>query len=167
MEHRLRRKHLKLNSETNASNEIHMNEKTKKKNQKKHIFSRSKKMENTKNEKQERGVTLKWEAPSFGQFLFWPIFPLFAGLYKSARVYFGFRPGPTRVTPPSRQDDGNVRAPALSRAVCVVVQVVVVGRLRWWLFYRQSCVSARTSPRPTSCGEGVGRPRRLNPSACT
>ena len=34
--------------------------------------------------------------------------------------------------PPSRQDDGNGRAPALSRAVCVVVQVVAVGRARWW-----------------------------------
>ena len=32
------------------------------------------------------------------------------------------------MTPPFRQDDGNVRAPALSRAVCVVVQVVAVGR---------------------------------------
>ena len=53
------------------------------------------------------------------------------------------------MTLPSRQDDGNVRAPALSRAVCVVVQVVAVGRLRWWLFYRHSCVSARTPPRPT------------------
>ena len=40
---------------------------------------------------------------------------------KSARVYCGYRPGPTRVTLPSRQDDENVRAPALSRAVCVVV----------------------------------------------
>ena len=36
---------------------------------------------------------------------------------KSARVYCGYRPGPTRVTLPSRQDDENVRAPALSRAV--------------------------------------------------
>ena len=34
----------------------------------------------------------------------------------------------------------NVRAPALSRAVCVVVQVVAVGRVWWWLFYRQSGV---------------------------
>ena len=47
------------------------------------------------------------------------------------------------MTLPYRQDDGNVRAPALSRAVCVVVQVVAVGRVRWWSFYRQSCVSAR------------------------
>ena len=36
----------------------------------------------------------------------------------------------TRVTPPSRQDGGNVRAPALARAVCVVVQVVAVARVR-------------------------------------
>ena len=62
---------------------------------------------------------------------------------KSARMYCGYRPGHTRVTPPSRQDDGNVRAPALSRAVCAVVQVVAVGRVRWWSFNRQSCVSAR------------------------
>ena len=34
------------------------------------------------------------------------------------------------MTLPSRQDDGNVRAPTLSRAVCVVVQVVAVGRVR-------------------------------------
>ena len=45
---------------------------------------------------------------------------------KSARVYCGCRPGPTRVTPPSKQDDGNVRAPSLARAVCVAVQVVAV-----------------------------------------
>ena len=76
---------------------------------------------------------------------------------KSARVYCGYRPGPTRVALPSRQDDGNVRAPALSRAVCVVAQVVAVGRVRWWSFDRHSCVSARTSPRPTPCGEGVGQ----------
>ena len=37
------------------------------------------------------------------------------------------------MTLPSRQDDEDVRAPALSRAVCVVVQVVAVGRVRWWL----------------------------------
>ena len=34
------------------------------------------------------------------------------------------------MTPPFRQDDGNVRAPALSCAICVVVQVVAVGRVR-------------------------------------
>ena len=68
---------------------------------------------------------------------------------KSARVYCGYRPEPTRVTRPSRQDDGDVRAPALSRAVCVVVQVVAVGRARWWSFHRQLDVSARTPPRPT------------------
>ena len=61
------------------------------------------------------------------------------------------------MTPPSRQDDGNVRAPALSRAVGVVAQVVAVGRVRWWSFDRQLGVSARTSPRPTPCGEGVGQ----------
>ena len=66
---------------------------------------------------------------------------------KSARVYCGCRPGPTRVTPPSRQDDGNVRAPALSRAGCVVVQVVAVGRVRWRLFYRQLGVFC---PHPSS-----------------
>ena len=46
------------------------------------------------------------------------------------------------MTPLSRQD-GNVRPPALSRAVCMVVQVVAVGRVRWWSFYRQLGVSAR------------------------
>ena len=51
------------------------------------------------------------------------------------------------MTPPSRQDDGDVRAPALSRAVCVVVQVVAVGRARWRLFYRQLGVSARKKKR--------------------
>ena len=48
------------------------------------------------------------------------------------------------MTPPSRQDDGDVKAPALSRAVCVVVQVVAVGRVRWSSFYSQCSVSART-----------------------
>ena len=61
---------------------------------------------------------------------------------KSTRVYCGYGLGPTRVTPPSRQDDGDVRAPALSRAVCVVVQVVAVGRVRWLSFYSQLSVSA-------------------------
>ena len=42
---------------------------------------------------------------------------------KSARVYCGYRPGPARVTLPSKQDDENVRAPALSRTVCAVVLV--------------------------------------------
>ena len=55
------------------------------------------------------------------------------------------------MTLPSKQDDGNVKAPALSRAVCVVVQVVAVGGVRWWSFYHQSSVSARTPP----CGGGV------------
>ena len=32
------------------------------------------------------------------------------------------------MTPPSRQDDGNVRAPTLSRAVCLVVHVVAVAK---------------------------------------
>ena len=47
------------------------------------------------------------------------------------------------MTPPSRQDDGDVRAPALSRAVCVVVQKVAVGGVQLWSFYRQLGVSAR------------------------
>ena len=51
------------------------------------------------------------------------------------------------MTLPFRQDDGNVRAPALSRAVCVVVQVVAVGRVRWWSFYRQLSVSAHRDHR--------------------
>ena len=69
--------------------------------------------------------------------------------------------------PPPRQDDGKIRAPAFVCVVCVAVQVVVVARERWWLFYRQLCVSARTRPRPTTCGECVGRPCRLHPSART
>ena len=60
------------------------------------------------------------------------------------------------MTPPSRQDDGDVRAPALSRAVCVVVQVVAVGRVRWSSFYRQCSVSARTPTRPTPVGRVSG-----------
>ena len=47
------------------------------------------------------------------------------------------------MAPPSTQDDGDVRAPALSRAVCVVVQVVAVGRVWLWSFYRQLGMSAR------------------------
>ena len=51
---------------------------------------------------------------------------------KSARMYCGYRPGPTRVTLPSRQDDGNVRAPALrglrgcAGGCCRTCAVVVV-----------------------------------------
>ena len=52
---------------------------------------------------------------------------------KSARVYCGYRLGPTRVPLPSRQDGGNVRAPALSRGLracaggcCRTCAVVVV-----------------------------------------
>ena len=72
-EHRLRRKHQKLNSETNASNEIHLDEKKqRRKTEETHFFKKQEK-ENMKNENQESGVTLKWEVPSFGQFLFWPI----------------------------------------------------------------------------------------------
>ena len=63
------------------------------------------------------------------------------------------------MTLPSRQDDGNVR----SRAVCVVVQVVV-GRVRWWLFYRHSCVSAPLLDRlpvETVSGDLAGSTRQL------
>ena len=47
------------------------------------------------------------------------------------------------MTPPSRQDDGNVRAPSLACVVCVAVQVFALARMRWWSFYRQLSVSAR------------------------
>ena len=53
--------------------------------------------------------------------------------------------GPTRVMPASRQDDGNIRAPALACVVCVAVQVVAVARARSWSFYCQLDTSARTS----------------------
>ena len=53
------------------------------------------------------------------------------------------------MTHPSRQDDEDVRSHALSRAVCVVVQLVAVGRVWWKSFCRQLGVSARTPPRPT------------------
>ena len=46
--------------------------------------------------------------------------------------------------PPSRQDDGNIRAPALACVVSVAVQVVAVARARSWSFYCQLGVSART-----------------------
>ena len=60
-----------------------------------------------------------------------------------ARVYCGFRPGPTRVMPPSRQDDGDIRAPALACIVGVVVHVVACGRVWWRFFYRTLGSSAR------------------------
>ena len=66
---------------------------------------------------------------------------------KSAGVYCGYRPGPTGVTPPSRQDDGNVRAPALACLVCMPVQVVAVTRVWWWSFYHQLGVFC---PHPSS-----------------
>ena len=44
---------------------------------------------------------------------------------------------------PSRQDGGNIRAPALARVVCVVVPVITLAPVRWWSFYRQSDVPAR------------------------
>ena len=47
---------------------------------------------------------------------------------------------------PSRQDDGNSRAPALACVVCVAVQAFAVARMRWWSFYRQSSVC----PHPSS-----------------
>ena len=102
-----------------------------------------------------RDFTFPWRLTFGLVWRLWIELPAASGP-KSARVFCRCRPGPTCVTLPSRQDGGNVRAPALSRAVCVVVQVVAVGRVRWWSFYRQSSVSARTSPRPTPSGEGVG-----------
>ena len=55
---------------------------------------------------------------------------------KSARVYCGYWPGPTRVMLPSRQDDGNIRAPARACIVSVDVSIAVHGGVRWrqlWL----------------------------------
>ena len=42
-----------------------------------------------------------------------------------------------------------------------------LARVWWWSLYHQCSVSARTLPRPTLCGEGVGRPCRLHPSTRT
>ena len=51
--------------------------------------------------------------------------------------------------PPSRQDDGDIRAPALACIVGVVVHVVACGRVWWRFFYRTLGSSARTPPRAT------------------
>ena len=75
---------------------------------------------------------------------------------KSARVYCGYRLGPTRVTPPSWQDDGNVRAPALACLVCVAVQVVAVAR-GWWSFLPSTWCSARTNTQ--TAGRWLGQIR--------
>ena len=50
-----------------------------------------------------------------------------ASLAYQAQVYCGLRPGPTRVMLPSRQDDGNIRTPALACVVARGVVVVVSG----------------------------------------
>ena len=55
-----------------------------------------------------------------------------ASLASKARVYCGFRPGPTCVTPPSRQDDGNVRAPARVCTLVVCVCCRVRGERTLW-----------------------------------
>ena len=62
MEHRLRRKHMWLNCNTNASNEMCLKEKQEKKEE---TFRSSKKqeMKRKRNEQHGSGVTLKWAFP--------------------------------------------------------------------------------------------------------
>ena len=43
------------------------------------------------------------------------------------------RQGPTRVMPPSRQDDGDVKAPALACTGCVSWCCFTRGRAWWWV----------------------------------
>ena len=62
MEHRLRRKHLFFNSDTNATNETYLKE-IQEKRTKKELFVQ-RKNQNGKNEKHESGVTLKWAFPN-------------------------------------------------------------------------------------------------------
>ena len=67
----------------------------------------------------------------------------------SSRKYCGYWSGSIRVMLSSRQDDGDLRAPAVVCIVCVVVHVVAGGRVRWWLFFGTLCLSVRTPPRTT------------------
>ena len=55
-----------------------------------------------------------------------------ASLAYQARGYCGYRQGPTRVMPLSRQDDGDVRAPALACTGCVSWCCFTRGRASWW-----------------------------------
>ena len=61
MEHRLRRKHLQLNSDTNASNETVLKEIQEKR--RSNILFQDEKFEQLKNGKHESGVTLQWTFP--------------------------------------------------------------------------------------------------------
>ena len=61
------------------------------------------------------------------------------------RPHRGYRLGSTRV-PPSRQNDGNVTAPALACVACLAVRVVALACVRWWLFFPKWCVC----PNPSS-----------------
>ena len=69
-------------------------------------------------------------------------------------VYCGYRPGPTRVMPPSRQDDGTSERQLL-RAwfawLCKCLLLLVSGG---WSFCRQSSVSARTPSSTDSLWRG-------------
>ena len=60
---------------------------------------------------------------------------------KSARVYFGYRPVPTRCGPPPRQYGGGIRAPVLACVECVCVEVVAVHVCSGGRFVVQHCVS--------------------------
>ena len=80
---------------------------------------------------------------------------------KGARVYCGYRSGPTGVMPPSRQDDGNIRAPALACVLAVCVLHCARGRVcsRW--FCGEVLFGFRTPPRTMSLAFSfdLARPR--------
>ena len=47
--------------------------------------------------------------------------------------------------PPSKRDDGDTRVPALAcTGLRGRARGCALGRVRWWLFYRGSCWSARS-----------------------
>ena len=75
-----------------------------------------------------RGFTLPWSLTFWARDVVWAAHSLRIEVRTGVQwISTGTHPW----TLPSRQDDGNVRATALSRAVCVAVQVVAVGRVRW------------------------------------
>ena len=61
-------------------------------------------------------------------------------------MYCGFRPGPTGVTLPSRQDDESVRAPALCCCCCCGDH----GG-DWWRARGECTVNTNTLPRSSCC----------------
>ena len=80
-----------------------------------------------------------------------------ASLSSQARVYCGYRPGPTRVMPPPRQGGGDIRAPALACVLAVCARGHVCGR---W-FCGVVLPGFRTPPRTTSLALSfdLGQPR--------